>query len=189
MFKTVDGLDYDRIDDVCKKLTAAAEKAPDLQKIILPLDERLIRAASNCHKAFIRRANGLFLYQISLFPVGLQVDAETRELLLKSLGERTLISRTIFDDEEHSPRAGRFPDLPIIPICVYPGFRSVSCTAVFHTATPLFLLSTVTKSDLPNPKAVTSLLHRFWSPAHSNASSNGRWTTRRTMPPCAVWKL
>ena len=32
------------------------------------------------------------------------MDAETRELLLKSLGERTLISRTIFDDEEHSPR-------------------------------------------------------------------------------------
>lgn len=119
MFKTVDGLDYDRIDDVCKKLTAAAEKAPDLQKIILPLDERLIRAASNCHKAFIRRANGLFLYQISLFPVGLQVDAETRELLLKSLGERTLISRTIFDDEEHSPRRRAISGLADYPnLCV-----------------------------------------------------------------------
>lgn len=120
MFKTVDGLDYDRIDDVCKKLTAAAEKAPDLQKIILPLDERLIRAASNCHKAFIRRANGLFLYQISLFPVGLQVDAETRELLLKSLGERTLISRTIFDDEEHSPRRRAISGLADYPnLCVF----------------------------------------------------------------------
>ena len=119
MFKTVDGLDYDRIDDVCKKLTAAAEKAPDLQKIILPLDERLIGAASNCHKAFIRRANGLFLYQISLFPVGLQVDAETRELLLKSLGERTLISRTIFDDEEHSPRRRAISGLADYPnLCV-----------------------------------------------------------------------
>ena len=119
MFKTVDGLDYDRVDDVCKKLTAAAEKAPDLQKIILPLDERLIRAASNCHKAFIRRANGLFLYQISLFPVGLQVDAETRELLLKSLGERTLISRTIFDDEEHSPRRRAISGLADYPnLCV-----------------------------------------------------------------------
>lgn len=119
MFKTADGLDYDRIDDVCKKLTAAAEKAPDLQKIILPLDERLIRAASNCHKAFIRRANGLFLYQISLFPVGLQVDAETRELLLKSLGERTLISRTIFDDEEHSPRRRAISGLADYPnLCV-----------------------------------------------------------------------
>lgn len=137
MFKTVDGLDYDRIDDVCKKLTAAAEKAPDLQKIILPLDERLIRAASNCHKAFIRRANGLFLYQISLFPVGLQVDAETRELLLKSLGERTLISRTIFDDEEHSPRRraisglADYPNLCVSRLPVGVMYRSFShCNAI-----------------------------------------------------------
>ena len=32
MFKTADGLDYDRIDDVCKKLTQLLKKAPDLQK-------------------------------------------------------------------------------------------------------------------------------------------------------------
>lgn len=86
-FHNANGLDQERIDQICKQLQEASEKDTSLKNIMIPINEKLVMTARELYKKSVRRVGDMLLASVSLKRVPLELDEETRTLFLKGLGK------------------------------------------------------------------------------------------------------